>query len=148
MFDASKTVDTALMREAPGFYLEGDDMEGPGAAGKITGSLNAMMRFLAAGSAALNEAGARSTLPPPGTAFPCGLVPSEAGWTAGQVEEWATEFRKLAASGAPPRLLDPLPRRARLRLWLTKRVDSAAIRLLGSGHERAAIALWRVTGRW
>lgn len=109
--------------------------------------LGTVMRFLAAGSAALNEAGARSTLPPPRMVLPRGLVPGEAAWTASQAEEWAARFRELAASGHP-RLLDPLPRRARARLWLAKRIDGAAIWLLGGGHERAVIALWRVTRRW
>lgn len=62
--------------------------------------------------------------------------------------EWAAAFRELAGKGGHPRLLDPLPFRLRARLWLTRRIDGAAIWLLDRGHERAAIALWRVTGQW
>jgi len=46
------------------------------------------------------------------------------------------------------KLLTPLPRRVRLRLWLTGCVDTAAYRLVCSGHCDAAARLWRVCGMW
>jgi hypothetical protein len=41
-----------------------------------------------------------------------------------------------------------LPYQVRARLWLAQHVDAAAIRLADSGHDRAAIALWRLFGMW
>jgi hypothetical protein len=46
------------------------------------------------------------------------------------------------------RFVSPLPRRTRLRLWLTGRVDDAAYWLVCQGHNRAAMRLWKVTGLW
>jgi hypothetical protein len=57
-------------------------------------------------------------------------------------ERWAQTRRGL------PVLLTPLPRRTRLRLWYTRRIDSAACWLVDRRQFRAAIALWRVTGHW
>lgn len=41
-----------------------------------------------------------------------------------------------------------LPRRVRLRLWLTGRVNHAGICLVNHGHERAAVLLWRIFRMW
>lgn len=45
-------------------------------------------------------------------------------------------------------LRESLPRRVRARLWLDMRIDDAASWLAEHGHERACVALWRVTGLW
>lgn len=45
-------------------------------------------------------------------------------------------------------LLDPLPRRVRLRLWMQHRIDGAAIWLVERDHYRLAIGLWKLTGGW
>jgi hypothetical protein len=42
----------------------------------------------------------------------------------------------------------PLPWHTRLRLWYTSRVNGLAIWLLDHRRERAATALWRITGHW
>ena len=47
-----------------------------------------------------------------------------------------------------PRLLAPLPRRVRFRLWCERRIDRAAIALVNAGHYRAAERLWRAFGLW
>jgi hypothetical protein len=47
-----------------------------------------------------------------------------------------------------PKLLDPLPRRVRLRLWLTDCRDAVAIWLVYRNHLRAAEWTWRLTGGW
>ena len=62
------------------------------------------------------------------------------------VRQWQERFR-AGAFGAP-RLLMPLPRRIRFRLWRERRIDRAAIRLVDAGHHRAAIRLWRAFGMW
>lgn len=41
-----------------------------------------------------------------------------------------------------------LPRRTRLRLWLTRQVDNAGYWLVCHDHLRAAGRLWRTCGRW
>jgi hypothetical protein len=61
--------------------------------------------------------------------------------------ELAEAFRKAAAKGHP-KLLTPLPWRVRLRLWLTRRVDGAAIWLVEHGRFRAAIGVWRACRLW
>lgn len=45
-------------------------------------------------------------------------------------------------------LLTPLPRRARLRLWCTGRVDTAAYWLVCHRHYTAAQRLWQLCGMW
>jgi hypothetical protein len=47
-----------------------------------------------------------------------------------------------------PKLLDPLPRRVRLRLWLTGCRDAVAIWLVYRNPLRAAEWTWRLTGGW
>jgi hypothetical protein len=42
----------------------------------------------------------------------------------------------------------PLPWYTRLRLWLTRKRDGAAIWLCDHGHLDAAEALWLLTGAW
>ncbi len=76
--------------------------------------------------------------------------------TAEQVAK--IEERFAAAMSAPPRYRYlykdrwryalPLPWHTRLRLWYTGRIDRAAIWLVDHGQERAAIAVWRITGHW
>lgn len=46
------------------------------------------------------------------------------------------------------RILTPLPRRVRVRLWFTHRIDGAGIWLVDHGHMDAAERLWRVCGLW
>ncbi len=41
-----------------------------------------------------------------------------------------------------------LPRRIRLRLWWTRRIDGTATCLACHGHLGAAEAVWRITGHW
>jgi len=55
---------------------------------------------------------------------------------------WERDRNKL------PKLLTPLPRRVRVRLWLEHRVNGAGIWLAGHGHWKAAERLWRVCGMW
>ena len=45
-------------------------------------------------------------------------------------------------------LLDPLPRRVRLRLWVQHRIDGAAIWLVERDRFQAAKWLWKLTGGW
>jgi hypothetical protein len=47
-----------------------------------------------------------------------------------------------------PRLLTPLPRRVRFRLWRRRQVDRAAIWLVDHGRFGAAERLWRAFGMW
>jgi hypothetical protein len=53
----------------------------------------------------------------------------------------------LASRGRPPVLLTPLPRRTRMRLWCTSRIDGIAIWLCDHDRFGAAEALWRMTAR-
>ena len=48
----------------------------------------------------------------------------------------------------PPKLLDPLPWRTRLRLWKDHQVNSAGCWLVNHGHTKAAIRFWRLWGGW
>jgi len=56
------------------------------------------------------------------------------------------ELRRSLAK--PPVLFPPLPRRVRLRLWLTHKVDALAIWLCDRRHATAAEWLYRLTGLW
>jgi hypothetical protein len=47
-----------------------------------------------------------------------------------------------------PRLLTPLPRKVRFRLWYHRQVDKAAIWLVDRGRLRAAENVWRTFGTW
>lgn len=53
-----------------------------------------------------------------------------------------------AVQGKPPKLLTPLPRRVRLRLWASSRVDRLAFRLIDRRWFTAAEWLWRACGMW
>ncbi len=44
--------------------------------------------------------------------------------------------------------LASLPRRVRLRLWLTRQVNGAGIWLVEHGHLTAAERLWRICRMW
>ena len=46
------------------------------------------------------------------------------------------------------RFLTPLPRKVRLRLWRTRKIDGIAIWLVEHDHIGAAIVLWRMFGQW
>jgi hypothetical protein len=60
---------------------------------------------------------------------------------------WREHFSDLALPHKY-RLLTPLPRRVRFRLWRRRRVDLAAIWLVRHRRFRAAVALWRAFGMW
>lgn len=45
-------------------------------------------------------------------------------------------------------LLDPLPRKVRVRLWCDSRVDHFASWLAGHGRWRMAMAVWKAYGAW
>jgi hypothetical protein len=49
---------------------------------------------------------------------------------------------------AGPHLKTPLPRRVRMKLWLTRRVNAAGIWLCEHHHEGAAELLWRACRMW
>jgi hypothetical protein len=68
-------------------------------------------------------------------------------WTEEQLAAFAAEWRRKYA-GPRPKLLTPLPRRVRLRLWCARQVDRAAIRLVDRGRYAAAERLWRAFGMW
>lgn len=44
----------------------------------------------------------------------------------------------------PVKLLTPLPRRVRLRLWFASRINRFGCRLVEHGHIRGACLLWRI----
>jgi len=52
------------------------------------------------------------------------------------------------ALAIPPRLLTPLPRSLRRRLWLRRRVDDAACWLACRDHGTAARRLWKLFRMW
>lgn len=58
------------------------------------------------------------------------------------------ELRRTLANWEPPRLLTPLPRRARLRLAVSHKVDRAAIWLVDRRHLRTAGLLWKTFRLW
>lgn len=60
---------------------------------------------------------------------------------------WAERIEDGRPAGTVT-LLDPLPRRVRLRLWLGRHRDGAAIWLVDHRCLRAAAWLWRLTGGW
>ena len=57
-------------------------------------------------------------------------------------------LEKQLARGRHPRLMTPLPRRTRLRLWRDHRVNTVAAWLCAHHGDRAAVALWRAFGMW
>lgn len=54
----------------------------------------------------------------------------------------------MSGKAVLPRLLDELPWRVRLRLWITRRVDLIACWLILHGRPREAEWLWRACGMW
>ena len=52
--------------------------------------------------------------------------------------------RFTEAAFGPPVLLDRLPVRTRLRLWISSRIDHAGCWLVEHDHYRAAQRLWRL----
>jgi hypothetical protein len=67
--------------------------------------------------------------------------------TAEQVRELRAAFGE-ASAGGEPRLLTPLPRGVRLRLWRDKRIDGVAVWLTGRRQYHAAMWLWRAARLW
>jgi len=63
------------------------------------------------------------------------------------MDDLAAEFEHACRTGRV-KLLDPLPRKVRLRLWCQHRIDGAAIWLVEHHHFAAAEYLWRATGGW
>ena len=63
---------------------------------------------------------------------------SEPEITAAQEARWAE------AQNGPVVLLDPLPRKVRLRLWFTGRINDLGYWLVVRGHIGAARRLWRI----
>ena len=67
-------------------------------------------------------------------------------------EEEIAAFRagleKCLAQGRPHRLLAPLPRRVRLRLWRDRQANTAGSWLCGHHAGWAAVMLWRSLGMW
>jgi hypothetical protein len=74
------------------------------------------------------------------------LIQRGPGPTNEEVHEIAARLSQAMAG--PPVPWPPLPRRVRLRLWLTGCINTAAYRLVCSGHDGAAILLWRACGMW
>jgi len=77
----------------------------------------------------------------------------ESGHTMMEREYYAINRDKIRAAwersrGKPPVLLTPLPRRVRLRLWLTRQVNGAGIWLVYHDHVTAAERLWRICRMW
>ena len=66
--------------------------------------------------------------------------------TTEQINQFKAEWERKAHGH--PRLLTPLPRRVRLRLWAARRVDLAAIWLVEHERHEAAIRLWKAFGIW
>lgn len=68
------------------------------------------------------------------------LVTTDHGRTSSVIHpaRWTTR------RGGTARLLDTLPRRARVRLWAARRVNSAGIWLVEHEHFGMAKALWRI----
>ena len=67
---------------------------------------------------------------------------------ADDVAAFERQLREAMTRGAPVRLLTPLPRKVRLRLWYSRQVDKAAIWLVDRGRLRAAEGVWRTFGKW
>ena len=68
----------------------------------------------------------------------------EWGITRAEFEDFARCWAESASKPLKTRLLTPLPRRTRLRLWATSLVDRAGGWLVGHGHVKAARILWRI----
>ena len=67
--------------------------------------------------------------------------------TAEQVEAFAAAFEKAMAKGKL-RVLTPLPRRIRLRLWAHRRIDGLCAFLCAHGGWQLAIGVYRACGMW
>lgn len=59
-----------------------------------------------------------------------------------EIEALIREYERL--SRKPPKLLTPLPRRVRLRIWRRKQLTSLGIWLADRGHLAAATRLWKI----
>ena len=66
--------------------------------------------------------------------------------TAAELDELAERWK--AAQHGPVKLLTPLPRKVRLRLWASHQVDRLAIWLVSHGRPLAGELVWRACGRW
>lgn len=72
---------------------------------------------------------------------PCGLGAEEL--SDAQIKAFSSEW--IRKSKGRPVLMTPLPRRARLRLAVTRVIDTIAIKLVDHGHIDAARRLWAAT---
>jgi hypothetical protein len=68
--------------------------------------------------------------------------------TDAQTAELREHFERAMRAPCRYRLLTPLPRRVRARLWVTRRVDGIGIWLVGHRRFAAAQAWWQVCGTW
>jgi hypothetical protein len=75
---------------------------------------------------------------------PDGAVPL----TDEQVDRLRAEWERKVRQRGRLRVLTPLPRRVRLRLWRARQVDRAAIWLADRKRYGAAQLLWRACGTW
>lgn len=63
------------------------------------------------------------------------------------LDDLRADFERACKTGRV-QLLDPLPRKVRLRLWLTGRIDAIGIWLADHEHCTAAERWWRLCGKW
>jgi hypothetical protein len=82
----------------------------------------------------------RGHLVPPGWLEANGFTPES--W-----QRFVDEFGRECRTGRV-RLLTPLPRRTRLRLWRQRRIDGIACWLAEHVSPGVAIVLWRACGMW
>ncbi|HEV2375187.1 MAG TPA: hypothetical protein VGS19_23885 [Streptosporangiaceae bacterium] len=65
------------------------------------------------------------------------------GLTAEELERFKADFERANRTGRV-KILTPLPRRVRARLWLRARVTGVGVWLMDHGRYGLAEALWRV----
>ena len=63
-------------------------------------------------------------------------------------DKWRSAYVESVRRHPYPRLMTPLPRRIRVRLWMQRRITGSGIWLIDHGHSSAAIALWRACRMW
>jgi hypothetical protein len=63
------------------------------------------------------------------------------------IGDLAAKFERAYRDGQV-KLLTPLPRKVRLRLWLHSQADRIGCWLCDHRHPEAAIAFWRACGMW
>lgn len=67
--------------------------------------------------------------------------------TEDEIQRWVAEFERAQRAGHV-KLLTPLPRKVRLRLWFARQVDRAGGWLVEHGRFGLAKALWLACGGW